>query len=95
MVIDYAQRTSLSKAIAQTFDGKHPCDLCKRVIAGQHSEKKNDTATAKAKPDLICALRSIALVPPWRNAEFPGVILSAATDVCSPPTPPPRFVAVS
>lgn len=95
MLIDYAQRTSLTKAIEQTFDGQHPCDLCKRVIAGHHSEKKNDTATVKAKPDLICALQSLAIVPPSCDCEFPGVILADAISISSPPTPPPRVVSIS
>src|SRR4051794_17579576 len=31
---------SFSEAVQKTFDGKHPCNLCKEIKTGQRSEKK-------------------------------------------------------
>ena len=59
MVVGYSQHGSLSQAIAQTFDGDHPCNLCKRISTARNSEKKGDALPASVKPDLICATRRI------------------------------------
>jgi hypothetical protein len=34
---------SVSQAVSRTFDGKHPCPLCKAIAAGKTSEKKKDS----------------------------------------------------
>ena len=33
---------SLADAVTHTFDGKHPCAICKAVADGKKSEKKNE-----------------------------------------------------
>jgi len=38
MVIEYSKRAPLREAVAQTFDGAHPCSLCHAVAAGKKSE---------------------------------------------------------
>ena len=42
MIIDYSKRGTLCQAIAQTFDGAHPCSLCHIVNKGKSAEKKSD-----------------------------------------------------
>src|SRR5579862_6157893 len=42
MVINYSQNTTLTEALAKTFDGKHPCALCKEIAKGKQSEKKSE-----------------------------------------------------
>jgi len=55
MVIDYSRHAPLCRAIAQTFDGAHPCSLCNVVSKGKSSEKKQDLRSATQKIDMICA----------------------------------------
>jgi hypothetical protein len=90
MVVQYSQHVPLSKAIAQTFDGDHPCSLCKRISAARHSEKKSDAQTVTIKPDLICATRRIILLPRSTDFLFARVEMNASLVAHSPPTPPPR-----
>jgi hypothetical protein len=90
MVAQYAQHVPLSQAVAQTFDGDHPCNLCKRISAAQHSEKKSDKRTVTVKPDLICATRRIILRPRSVDFHFARLTISASPLADSPPTPPPR-----
>src|SRR3954470_20768479 len=59
MLVEYSQHEPLPRALAQTFDGHHPCDLCKRVVAAQEVPKKGDAPPLKIKPDLISSVRSI------------------------------------
>lgn len=91
MLVEYSQHASVAKAIAQTFDGQHPCILCKQILARQNSPKKDGSLLGKAKPDLICATRTIALLEPSRDLEFSELELKERARYYSPPTPPPRF----
>ena len=95
MLVEYSQHATLKKAIAQTFDGDHPCNLCKRVVAEQQLPKKSDTQKSQTRPDLICAARIAGLWPQCCDIEFPGAIALASEQNSSPPTPPPRFPRVS
>src|SRR3954471_21635395 len=52
MVIDYSKRAPLCRAIAQTFDGKHPCSLCHAVNKGESSKKKQDVQSSMLKIDM-------------------------------------------
>jgi hypothetical protein len=90
MIVEYSQQASLAKALAQTFDCDHPCDLCKRIIAAQHSEKKSDTQPATIKPDLICVTRAITLLPGCKDFVFTAFQITASERSHSPPAPPPR-----
>jgi hypothetical protein len=90
MIVQYSQTASLAEAIAQTFDGDHPCGLCKDLTAARHSGKKSDAPPTAIKPDLICATRTIVLLP--RSVDFPFARweVNASALAHSPPTPPPR-----
>ncbi|HZE13465.1 MAG TPA: hypothetical protein VE086_06905, partial [Chthoniobacterales bacterium] len=94
MIVEYAQHDSLAKAVAETFDGHHPCDLCKHISKVKDSEKKQDAQLASLKPDLICTTRAIVLVPPYQFYPFPGATTIASADAAPPPVPPPRSHAV-
>ena len=49
MLVDNLAIAPLSTAIQRTFDGKHPCALCKAVAEGRQSEKKSDSAFSLKK----------------------------------------------
>lgn len=92
MVVDYWKDAPISVAVQKTFDGKHPCKLCKLVNRGKQSEQKQNAIKGKFKMDLWVAPREICLTTqmfasqsfvPFENF-FPG-----RGD--SPPVPPPRF----
>ena len=90
MIVRYSQQVSLTQAVAQTFDGDHPCNLCKGITRAQHSQKKSDAQPVTIKPDLICATRTITLLSRHTDFLFAGVEMSASPLTHSPPTPPPR-----
>jgi hypothetical protein len=90
MVFDYSKRAPLCQAIAQTFDGAHPCSLCHVVNKGKNSEKKQDLRSSAPKIDMIC-------VPLANRIERPFVPFKYAIRDCfsfelghSPPVLPPR-----
>ena len=90
MIVDYSKRASLSKAIAQTFDGAHPCSLCHIVSKGKACEKKSDLQTLAPKIDIICTKRAITLLPPFVHFEYLARDFSLSEIGDSPPVPPPR-----
>ena len=64
MLIEYSKRAPLCQAIAQTFDGAHPCSLCHIVATGKASEKKTEIQSPVPKIDIICVARVIQLISP-------------------------------
>jgi hypothetical protein len=60
MVISYSQDAPLKEAVAKTFDGQHPCKLCKAVQAGKTSEQKQASSNVETKLDFWLA-RSASL----------------------------------
>jgi hypothetical protein len=90
MLVDYSKRVPLREAIAQTFDGAHPCSLCHVVSTGKNSEKKSDLQSPASKIDMICVALGIRLLPPITPFEYPGSNFSPFERRASPPVPPPR-----
>ena len=85
-----SQQDSLTVAVAKTFDGEHPCQLCHTVKEGRQEEQKKQARTTIAKLDAVLAP---AIQIPLRP-EAPHVFLSVAQWLrevsLSPLTPPPR-----
>src|SRR5215469_11957112 len=92
MIIDYSKRGSLCKAIAQTFDGAHPCSLCHIVDRGKTTEKKSDLQLLTPKIDMICVSRRTSLLQPFVSIEYATRDFSFDQFGRSPPVPPPRLL---
>ncbi len=90
MVIDYSKHAPLCRAIAQTFDGAHPCSLCKVVSKGKNSEKKQDLQSSAPKIDMICAALANRIERPFVPFEYAIRDSSSFELGHSPPVPPPR-----
>jgi hypothetical protein len=90
MVVKYSRTDSFKWAIVKTFDGQHPCTLCKVVQAGKKSEKKHDAQKPVQKLDPFCLSESntlgTSLIFPLITGYSPEN--SAFTE--GPPKPPPR-----
>jgi hypothetical protein len=93
MLIEYSKRGPLCQAIAQTFDGAHPCSLCHIVATGKASEKKTEIQSPMPKIDIICVARVIRLIAPVASFDYTlrGFFVSEIEH--SPPVPPPRVMA--
>ena len=97
MLHDYAQRTgSVAVAVEQTFDGQHPCELCREIQVVKSKEQKGSPLSLTTKDDAkVKALAADSLLRPFvRTATevcFPRAVSgfgSGRTE--QPPTPPPR-----
>ena len=102
MLRDYYQRSgSCVVAVEQTFDGKHPCDLCRQIAVAKDQQGKDgqqtpvstwakDAAKVKALPAarVFQAGRPEKALP-WEPVAWTG---RQTSRVEAPPTPPPRRV---
>ena len=97
MIHDYSQQESLGSAIAKTFDGKHPCELCLTIQTGPAAgaELRTRTCPAPAATSLsnscaTCGARSSLFHPMAATQAVPTVPRCHTDFIESPPTPPPR-----
>ena len=91
MVVDFSQGAPITQAVAKTFDGKHPCKLCKFVQHGKATEKNQDAVKSKIKIDQWLPTNDSALVFQEfaESQNFPAVH-SLVGRLNDPPVPPPR-----
>jgi len=81
---------SLSTAVSQTFDGEHPCPLCRAIAAGKKSEKKSDSTLNKTKLEYPPMAQNFRLFAPVSFELVAAENLSAESFFSKPPLPPPR-----
>lgn len=81
---------SVSEAVSNTFDGAHPCPMCKAIAAGKKSEQKSAAVSPPLKMEFPPAAEKLVLVSPARFSWLPSVEFSAAAAFARPPVPPPR-----
>ncbi|HSY42949.1 MAG TPA: hypothetical protein VK811_03500 [Candidatus Acidoferrum sp.] len=90
MLAGNLQSGSLHDAVAKTFDGLHPCCLCKAIANAKNSEQKNQLTSQDLKLDFLPVHDSLALIAPSRLELFPRKDSSGESVSEKPPTPPPR-----
>jgi len=91
MVITFAQSKPVTEAVSDTFDGQHPCNLCKQIAKGKQAEKKSELQLESSKAKFANApAKFIFRTPPlfWELTPS-GELLASLTH--APPVPPPRF----
>jgi hypothetical protein len=90
MAVSFARTESLPVALEKTFDGRHPCQLCKAVAEGKQHESKQEARQPGFKLELFCEAKPVRLdVPPLVESPFPFTA-SHANRCDVPPVPPPR-----
>ncbi len=90
MAVSFSQTDSVAVALEKTFDGKHPCPLCKLVKAGKNSEQKRDLQKIETKFDFLTDAGSCELSPPRPIRHFIPASERADASRAAPLLPPPR-----
>jgi hypothetical protein len=89
MMVNYSCQGSIKEAVCKTFDGQHPCPLCKLVRAGKKSEKKPEAQQNVKKIDLFAGNAAAFNFPASPVSTFFVPLLTVPrTD--PPLLPPPR-----
>jgi hypothetical protein len=90
MLAKNLRTASVSEAVGRTFDGEHPCALCKNIAKSKKAEKKSDLPPEFKKFEFSFSPSTFLFTPP---SIFHKVhVVDAASDALThaPPTPPPR-----
>ena len=90
MLVGNLQFLTISEAVQRSFDGKHPCALCKAVAEGKKSEKKSETVLSLKKFDGLNQAVAILFSPPASFSAVEARAIFLKSFVQAPPTPPPR-----
>ena len=83
---------SLTEAVQKTFDGKHPCCLCKAIAAEKKSEQKREFTPLIRKLEFPPVKETLVLIPPSYFRLLPQTNTFAHSLIQPPPTPPPRGI---
>jgi hypothetical protein len=90
MVVSYSQEAPLKEAVVMTFDGKHPCSLCKQIAQGKRSEKKSELPPTGKKFEFSYSAAAFVFAAPSDYWEICWPEDSATSLAHSPLVPPPR-----
>ena len=90
MAVNYSQNSTLKEALVKTFDGKHPCKLCKVVQEGKRSEKKQEAQKLDSKLDFFLVKKQMFVCPSLDFSLTPIPSHCARSRPEIPPYPPPR-----
>lgn len=90
MLADNLHTASLSEAIVHTFDGKHPCCLCKEIARGKQSDKKTDFQMELKRLDFSYSNSEFLFLAPSAFRELRPANQSAPLLMRAPAVPPPK-----
>jgi hypothetical protein len=93
MLADNARTDSFPTAIEKTFDGKHPCSLCKQIAKGRHSQNKSDQQNDVKRLEFFNQLVVFIINPPDHFILCGENSTSLPELIHAPPVPPPRSIA--
>lgn len=92
MLVDYSGKGTFASAVEKTFDGQHPCKMCKMVKKTKTEEEKKSVVKAEMKMEI--ALPAPVKVPfprytelAFRVTEYSGTYANVHLAV---PMQPPR-----
>jgi len=92
MVKDFSRTGSLTQAVGKTFDGKHPCPMCKKIASARTSEEKAPlTVKIDKKAEVFLASASTLIPLPLIRAFAypPHPFLDVPEQLSAPPVPVP------
>jgi len=93
MLADNLRDAPLSEAVEKTFDGKHPCNLCKQISAGKKSEQKNEFQFSLKQLEFTHGGGTAFYFSPPQHFRLSGERHDTLKALAlPPPLPPPRFI---
>ena len=96
MAVEFSRTRPVADALEMTFDGKHPCVLCKLVQNHGPLSDQEPQSPPESKSDFKLLVASIwenplvSLKPPAEIAALPDEPRRASLARERPPVPPPR-----
>jgi hypothetical protein len=91
MVVNYSQDGTVGEALVKTFDGKHPCALCKAIARGKQTEKKSEFPAGGKKFEFSYSATVFVFSAPTHFWKASGLEERAYSLNHAPPVPPPKL----
>ena len=91
MAWHFAQTSPLKVAIEKTFDGKHPCPLCKLLQKTAPASKRAAVSSPQVKLEALVMSGPVLLCPPRLVGSRWALSRLEPSRAEAPPVPPPRF----
>ena len=93
MLAENVKTESFEEAISKTFDGKHPCALCKQIAKGRKADKTPAAQTEIRKLEFPAHCTAFIFNSPV-DFRLAGNFIATAPLLTQPPAvPPPRIFA--
>jgi hypothetical protein len=91
MIIAYSRTAPIQTALEQTFDGKHPCAMCKAIQKAKQTAQQQELQQPSVNRDtLFCeSYAAIGSDEPWSWLTADS-LFTYPTRVDPPPVPPPN-----
>lgn len=95
MVRDFAKTESIGTALEKTFDGQHPCQLCKTITETGAGKKDDGMASAKIKlGEFVDQSHRPLPLPAEKPFHYPrAALIKPAKIFFAPPVPVPIILA--
>jgi hypothetical protein len=90
MLADNLESSSFHDAVTMTFDGQHPCPICKAIAEAKKSEKKSEAVTTTLKLEFPPVNENFVLIAPSQFELLPLENSSAKSSAQKPLLQPPR-----
>ncbi|HTL73739.1 MAG TPA: hypothetical protein VL863_10585 [bacterium] len=90
MLANNLRSQSFTQAVSDTFDGEHPCCLCKAIKVGKQSEQKSAAVAPILKMEFPPATGRIVLISPASFQVLPLHDHFADSFISPPLLQPPR-----
>jgi hypothetical protein len=90
MVVGYSQNATIKEALVKTFDGKHPCALCKEIAKGKRSEKNSEFGLQLKKFEFLSEKAQFTFTAPTHFWQLEATADCLNSVFLTPPSPPPR-----
>jgi hypothetical protein len=93
MLVSYSHKDGITAGIEKTFDGKHPCALCKIVKKGSCDRQEQNAPLLKSSMKInwmLIEASDFSWVATWEHALSPADESGRLTFIL-PPTPPPEL----
>jgi hypothetical protein len=84
---------SVGEAITKTFDGAHPCKLCKQISTGKKEEKKSELSFQIKKLEFVSIRPAWLILAPQDFQTLPEAAFAFESIPHRPSVPPPRSLA--
>ncbi len=94
MLASNLRTESFDAAVAKTFDGQHPCKLCKVISAGKKSERKSEFPTLAKKLEFVSDRLVFVFSPPQDFRLAPDFAAFVSSTSNRPLVPPPRSASI-